>query len=54
VAVYERSVLARFHPLGALRAQQERFAEVRVIWISRAELCRRYAPRRSSPSETSS
>jgi hypothetical protein len=54
VAAYERSLLVRFHPLGASRVRRKRFAEVRVIWISRAALCRRYAARRSSPSGTSS
>lgn len=54
VAAYERSLLARFHPLGASRARRKRFAEVRVIWISRATLRRRYAARRSSPGGTGS
>jgi hypothetical protein len=53
-AAYERSLLARFHPLGASRVRLKRFAEVRVIWISRAELCRRYSPAKSSPRETGS
>jgi hypothetical protein len=54
VAAYARSVLARFHPLGAERARRARFARAQVIWISRAELCRRYAPAKSSPSATNS
>ncbi len=53
VAAYERSLLARLHPLGASRARRKRFAEVRVIWISRAELYRRYAPK-ISPRDTGS
>lgn len=54
VAAYGRSLLARLHPLGASRARRRRFAEARAIWISRAELCRRYAPAKSSPSATGS
>lgn len=54
VAAYARSVLARFHPRGAERVRRARFTHARVIWISRAELCRRYAARSSSPSGTSS
>lgn len=54
VAAYERSLLARFHPHGVVRARRKRFNEVRVIWISRATLRRRYADRRSSPSGASS
>jgi hypothetical protein len=54
VAAYGRSLLTRFHPRGAERVRRARFAEARVLWISRAELFRRYAPARSSPRETSS
>ena len=41
VAVYERFVLTRFHPLGRERERQKRF-DARVTWISSAELRRRY------------
>lgn len=54
VAAYERSLLVRFHPLGTSRVRRKRFAEVRVLWISRAELRRRYAGRSSSPRGTGS
>lgn len=53
VAAYERFLLARFHPLGASRVRRKRFAEVRMIWISRPTLRRRYPPK-SSPRDTGS
>jgi hypothetical protein len=54
VAVYERSIMAHYHPLGYRRPGRPRVREARAIWISRNELRRRYASANSSPSDTSS
>jgi hypothetical protein len=54
VALYQRSLVASFHPLGRRWRKRRRFDEARAIWISRSELLRRYAPDRSVPSGTDS
>ncbi len=54
VAAYERTLLAHYHPLGRRGTRRPRFSEARVIWISRNELLRRYAPESSVRSDTSS
>lgn len=58
VAAYERTLLARYHPLGRRGARRPRFAEARAIWVSRRALLSHYGPehsasRRGAPCEAS-